>query len=122
MKFVVSDMEKMTFPDEIFDCVISNGAFCMTPSKEKAFKEIYRVLKPGGRMSICTSVIKLELKEGVKWPLCMRMFIHVQQIVPLCQKIGFKKINIDKSNSLMQYDIDSESKDKGNWDVKDHDR
>ena len=42
-------MEKMPLPDATFDVVISNGAFCLAPNKEKAFKEVFRVLKPGGR-------------------------------------------------------------------------
>ena len=58
MSFEVSDMENMSFPDDTFNCIISNGAFCMTPNKRAAFEQIYRVLKPGGRMSVCTSVVK----------------------------------------------------------------
>ena len=38
-------MEKMPFPDKCFDKVISNGAFCLAPNKERAFQEIYRLLK-----------------------------------------------------------------------------
>ena len=37
-----SDMEKMPSPDNSFDNVISNGAFCLAPNKERAFREIHR--------------------------------------------------------------------------------
>lgn len=108
VEFMVGDMEKMPFDDNLIDVVISNGAFCLTPSKENAFREIYRVLKPGGRMSVCTSIVKHNLKPGVNWPLCMRMFIHIDQIVPLCQEIGFENVRYDDSNSLMIYELPKE--------------
>lgn len=57
VSFVNADMEKMPFGKEEFDCVISNGAFCLAPNKEAAFSEIYRVLKPGGRFSVSTSTM-----------------------------------------------------------------
>jgi arsenite methyltransferase len=65
MKFVVADMEKIPLPDNCIDVVISNGAFCLAPNKEKAFKEIFRVLRPGGRMAVCTSTVKMDLQPGV---------------------------------------------------------
>ena len=40
LTFVHGDMERMPLPDGHVDCVISNGAFCLAPSKEKAFAEV----------------------------------------------------------------------------------
>lgn len=71
IEFKAADMENLPFADGSFDVVISNGAFCLAPNKEKAFKEIYRVLAPGGRMSICTSTVQQDLQPGVNWPICM---------------------------------------------------
>ena len=59
VSFVNADMENMPLPDNSIDCVISNGAFCLAPNKKKAFSEIMRVLKPGGRMSVSTSTMKI---------------------------------------------------------------
>jgi arsenite methyltransferase len=105
IRFINADMEAIPVPDGSFDVVISNGAFCMAPNKEKAFAEIFRVLKPGGRISICTSTVTANLEAGVNWPLCMRMFIHKDEIEPLCKKLGFADVAIDDSNSLMQYEL-----------------
>jgi ubiquinone/menaquinone biosynthesis C-methylase UbiE len=72
--FVWGDMENAPLPDNEIDCVISNGAFCLAPNKEKALSEVYRVLRPGGRMSLYMSTIVMPLEAGVSWPICMRMF------------------------------------------------
>ena len=98
-------MEKLPFPDGSFDVVISNGAFCLAPNKEVAFSEIYRVLSPGGRMSICTSTVQQDLQPGVNWPICMQMFIHKSQLDPICTKVGFKDILVDETNSLMSFEV-----------------
>lgn len=104
-------MEDIPLPENMLDVIISNGAFCLAPNKEKAFGEIYRVLKPGGRMAVCTSTVKAELKPGVNWPMCMQMFTHISAIEPLCSKIGFQNISVDDSNALMQFDLPGDDKD-----------
>ncbi|MDF1653936.1 MAG: class I SAM-dependent methyltransferase [Coxiellaceae bacterium] len=49
VEFIVMDAEEMTFPDETFDIVVCNGVLHHL-NVEKAYKEISRVLKPGGIM------------------------------------------------------------------------
>jgi len=109
--FMVADMENMSkkIPSNSIDVVISNGAFCLAPNKERAFRELYRVLKPGGRISICTTTTQEEnLEPGVSWPLCMKMFIPKNNLRSLCEKIGFADILIDDSNSEMSMEIPDE--------------
>jgi len=48
--FTVASAEALPFADETFDCVCSMGVVHHTPDTEKALDEIYRVLKPGGRL------------------------------------------------------------------------
>merc|ERR1712232_831067 len=105
VKFTVADMESLPMADASFDVCISNGAFCLAPNKEKAFREVYRVLEPGGRMAVCTSTIRgAMLPQGVEWPICMRMFIPMEDIKPLCEKIGFENVHIDTENTMMTFD------------------
>jgi len=115
--FMVCDMENMSkkIPSNSIDVIISNGAFCLAPNKEKAFKELYRVLKPGGRISVCTTTTQEEkLTPGVSWPLCMKMFIPKADLKPLCEKLGFTDVVIDDSDSEMSMEIPDEIWEESN--------
>jgi len=48
-KFQTADAENLDFADESFDLVYSHGVLHHTPDTAKAIREIYRVLRPGGR-------------------------------------------------------------------------
>jgi len=50
--FRVADAQKLPFPDNTFDCVCSMGVLHHIPNTQKAVDEIYRVLKPGGRLIV----------------------------------------------------------------------
>jgi SAM-dependent methyltransferase len=52
-KVQVASVEELPFPDNYFDCVVSNGVIHHTPNTEKAVEEFYRVLKSGGLASVC---------------------------------------------------------------------
>lgn len=47
--FEVADVEKLPFPDNSFDTVLSSFAFCTVPNPERGMREIFWVLKPGGK-------------------------------------------------------------------------
>jgi len=48
------------------DVVISNGVINLVPEKERAFDEIVRVLKPGGRLQLGDILLDVELSEGAR--------------------------------------------------------
>ena len=48
LEFLEADVESLPFDDGEFDLVISNGALNLAPDKDRAFRELHRVLRPGG--------------------------------------------------------------------------
>ena len=61
VEFVNARIEKLPVPDESVDVVISNGVFNLCFDKPAVLAEIYRVLRPGGRLQMADIL----LEEGV---------------------------------------------------------
>lgn len=55
--------EELPVEDGSVDVVQSNGVLNLTPDKERAFREIFRVLRPGGRLHLGDVTIHTELHE-----------------------------------------------------------
>lgn len=58
-----ADATALPFPDASIDVVISNGVLNLVPEKDKAFGEIVRVLRCGGRLQLADIVLDSELDE-----------------------------------------------------------
>lgn len=63
--FVVSDIDNINLPDNTFDVVISNCVINLLEDKEKVYREIFRVLKPGGRVSISDIIQIKQLPKNI---------------------------------------------------------
>jgi ubiquinone/menaquinone biosynthesis C-methylase UbiE len=61
---IQADAERIPLPDDSVDVVTSNGALNLVPDKRRAFAEILRVLRPGGRVQVADIVISRPVPLG----------------------------------------------------------
>jgi arsenite methyltransferase len=64
-EFRLGEMEQIPLPDASVDVVISNGVLNLSARKSRALAEIFRVLKPGGRISLADLTVEGELPPEI---------------------------------------------------------
>lgn len=66
IEFVAAEAERLPFDEASFDVVISNGVIDLIPDKDAVFSEIFRVLRPEGRIQIADVTIQQPVSEEGK--------------------------------------------------------
>jgi SAM-dependent methyltransferase len=99
VKFVRGSSDKLPFEDDFFDIVASNGIYNLSPDKEKVLKEVYRVLKPGGRTVFSEIVLKDKLSDDVRNNIddlfrCIGRALPEKDFLAIMEKTGFKNTEV----------------------------
>jgi arsenite methyltransferase len=64
-EFLPGEMEQVPLPDASVDVVISNGVLNLSARKSRALAEFFRVLRPGGRISLADLTVEGELPPEI---------------------------------------------------------
>jgi SAM-dependent methyltransferase len=65
VEWLRGEMEAIPLPDESVDVALSNGVVNLSPRKSRVFAEIFRILRPGGRMVVADIVVDDDLPPEV---------------------------------------------------------
>ena len=106
VEFRQGDIDNMPVAADVADVIVSNCVLNLVPNKSKVFKEMYRVLKPGGHFSISDIVLVGELPDSLKkdaemYAGCVAGAIQKEAYLELIQAGGFENIVLQKEKSII---------------------
>ncbi len=107
VEFRKGDIEALPLPDASVDVVISNCVINLAPNKQKVFKEIFRVLRHGGRFSVSDIVTYGNVPEEIRgdmelWAGCIAGAIDREEYLGTISAQGFTEVKINKQSDYSQ--------------------
>lgn len=109
VEFHLATIDKLPLPDNSVDVVISNCVINLAPDKQAVFREIARVLKPGGRVAVSDIALKRELPPELKESImafvgCIAGAISIERYEAGLKAAGFSGVQvIDSGADLNAY-------------------
>jgi arsenite methyltransferase len=103
VELVEAHIEELPFEDASFDAVISNGVINLSPTKDRVFAEVARVLKPGGRLALADIVSGKALKERTRrnvdlWAACIAGAIPKERYLEAIKQRGMQVKAVRKND------------------------
>ena len=105
IEFKLGDIEQMPLKDNLADVVVSNCVLNLVPDKQKAFSEIYRILKPGAHFCVSDIVLKGQLPAGLQksaemYAGCVAGALQQDDYLGVIKETGFINIEIKKTKLI----------------------
>ena len=105
VEFRLGEIEKMPITSDVADVIVSNCVLNLIPDKQKAFTEIYRVLKPGGHFSVSDIVLQGHLPTKIietaeMYAGCISGAVQKNVYLDLIKDSGFINTTIQKEKII----------------------
>ncbi len=106
-EFLKGHIEDIPLPEGVVDVVISNCVINLSANKDQVFNEIFRVLKPGGRVAVSDIVTTKSLPDSVRqnllaWAGCIAGALTKEEYKTKLAGAGFENIELEITRS---YDL-----------------
>lgn len=114
VEFHLAKIDRLPLPDASADCVISNCVINLVPDKSLAFREILRVLKPGGRMAVSDIALKRPLPAEIvhdakAYVGCIAGAIQISEYERLLREAGFGAVAVQGTGANLNVYAQAES-------------
>jgi SAM-dependent methyltransferase len=99
VEFLKGDLEDIPLPEASVDVIISNCVINLSPDKDRALREAFRVLRPGGRFAVSDIVVRGEVPESIRksvelWIGCVAGAMEESEYRVRLSAAGFADIEI----------------------------
>lgn len=118
VEFRLGEIENLPLADNSVDAVISNCVINLSADKTRVFQEIYRVLKPGGRISISDIALLKKLPEKIREDItayigCVAGALFIDDYKKIIEEAGFKKAKVSAKGLSLYTAQDTEDPTAG---------
>jgi SAM-dependent methyltransferase len=101
VEFRKGEIEALPVEDDSVDVVISNCVLNLVPDKDRAFREIHRVIKPGGRLAVSDMAWEIEPPASVRQDLealvgCIGGALVLDDYVARLGRAGFGRVDVER--------------------------
>jgi N-acetylglutamate synthase-like GNAT family acetyltransferase/2-polyprenyl-3-methyl-5-hydroxy-6-metoxy-1,4-benzoquinol methylase len=97
--YLKGTIESIPLPDESVDVILSNCVINLSPDKPAVFREAFRVLRPGGRLSVSDMVFLAPVGDSIRksleaWAGCVAGAAFVGDLCDFMSEAGFEEVGI----------------------------
>ncbi len=101
VEFRKGDIESLPIDDSSVDVTISNCVLNLVPDKDRAFREIHRVLKPGGRLAVSDMAWATEPSSAIRKDMealvgCIGGALVLDDYLARLKRAGFTRVDVEK--------------------------